>query len=71
MGTLLKTTTGQRNLRETSGEELLLLAVFGPAYLKHQIDHELDRRALTGIAGGTGVVPQPAAVFSGFCGHAA
>lgn len=67
MCTLLKTTTGQ-NLRRASGEQLLLLAVFGPSYLKHQIDQELDRRALTGIAGGRGVVPQPTSMFSG---HAA
>ena len=67
MCTILEMTTGQ-NLRQTSGEQLLLLAVFGPSYLKHQIDHELDRRALTGIAGGRGVVPQPIPMFSG---HAA
>ncbi len=71
MCTLLKTTTGQNNLRQTSGEQLLLLAVFGPSYLKRQIDQELDRRALTGVAGGKGVVPHPTAMYCGFGGYAA
>ena len=62
---ILNNNTGQ-NLRQASGEELLLLAVLGNAHLKPLIDSELDRRARTGIAGGQGVVPHPAPVFSGY-----
>jgi len=53
-----------RNLRQASGEELLMLAVFGNPGLKPRIDRELDRRALSDIAGGQGVVPHPATAFS-------
>ncbi len=67
MCTLLNINSGQ-NLRQASGEELLLLAVLGNSHIKPQIDRELDRRARTGVAGGQGVVPHPAPIFSG---HAA
>jgi len=69
---ILNNTQGQnprgQNLRQASGEELLLLAVLGSANLKPQIDNELDRRARAGTAGGRGVVPHPAAIYAG---HAA
>jgi hypothetical protein len=72
MSTLSLTTTSHRpNLRKASGEQLLLLAVFGPKNLKQKIDDELDRRALSVAAGGTGVVPHPATMFSSYSGHAA
>ena len=58
MCTILKPTRTQ-NLRKASGEELLMLAVFGRPQLKSQIDRELDRRAMSDIAGGQGVVPHP------------
>ena len=67
MATILNTNQ-TRNLRQASGEELLLLAVFGNPGLKPRIDRELDRRALSDIAGGQGVVPHPA---NSFAGHAA
>lgn len=65
---MLHTLTTPKPLTLASGEELLLLAVLGPSYLKPQIDRELDRRALTGIAGGRGVAPHPTSMLSG---HAA
>ncbi len=67
---ILNNTNGQ-NLRQASGEELLLLAVLGHAHLKPQIDSELDRRARTGVAGGRGVVPHPTPIYSGYAGYAA
>jgi hypothetical protein len=67
MCTILNTTTSQ-NLQHTSGEELLLLAVLGPANLKPQIDHELDRRALVCAASSRSIVPNP---FTALTGHAA
>ena len=39
--------TTQKSLRHASGEELLLLAVLGPAHMKPKIDKELDRRAMS------------------------
>lgn len=39
------TKTNRRNLSKASGEELLLLAIFGPSSMKAKIDRELDRRA--------------------------
>ncbi len=65
MATILNTNS-TRNLRQASGEELLMLAVFGSPGLKPRIDQELDRRALSDIAGGQGVVPQPSSTFSGY-----
>ncbi len=35
----------RRDLRRASGEQLLLLAVFGDAALRLRLDDELDRRA--------------------------
>ena len=35
-------------LRQLSGEELLLMAVLGGPETRASIDHELDRRALAG-----------------------
>jgi hypothetical protein len=58
--------TTQISLRQATGEELLMLAIFGSEDLKPQIDNELDRRAMTGVAGGRGVVPNPVAMFSGY-----
>ncbi len=40
-----------QNLRHASGEQLLMLAVFGPQTLKSKIDRELDRRALADSLG--------------------
>ncbi|MEZ6191004.1 MAG: hypothetical protein R3C45_06890 [Phycisphaerales bacterium] len=44
-----------RDLRGVSGEELLLIAIFGPKATKQKIDRELDRRALmcSVLSGGT------------------
>ena len=53
------TTTATQDLDHKSGEELLLLAIFGPQRMKPRIDRELDRRALSATAGGTGLVPHP------------
>jgi hypothetical protein len=64
MYTISHTTKGQ-NLRQASGEELLLLAVLGPSSLKPRIDQELDRRALAGITGGVNVMIRPISMISG------
>ena len=48
-------TNAVRDLRGASGEELLLMAIFGPKGTKQNIDRELDRRALmcSVMGGGT------------------
>ena len=44
-----------RDLRAASGEELLVMAIFGSSAKKQKIDRELDRRALmhSVLGGGT------------------
>jgi len=37
-----------RNIHRASGEQLLLMAVFGNARVKQAVDRELDRRARLG-----------------------
>ena len=59
----------QTLLRHASGEELLLLAVLGPSYLKPKIDRELDRRALTDVVTSHAVLPNP--FFTATSGYAA
>jgi hypothetical protein len=41
----MKTPTLAGSVRYASGEELLLLTVFGPSRAKRVVDRELDRRA--------------------------
>lgn len=55
MATML-TNNQTRNLRQASGEELLLLAIFASTGMKTKIDRELDRRAFADTAGGQGVL---------------
>jgi hypothetical protein len=50
MSATTHSTLGQ-DIRHASGEELLLLAVFGSPKLKTRIDRELDRRAVACNAG--------------------
>lgn len=47
---MLTTNQGQ-NIRQASGEKLLLLAVLGTEELRGKIDRELNRRAVAGVAG--------------------
>tara|TARA_R110002111_G_scaffold171056_4_gene236697 strand:- start:600 stop:803 length:204 start_codon:yes stop_codon:yes gene_type:complete len=44
MATML-TNNQTRNLRQASGEELLMLAIFGGDQVRDSINRELDRRA--------------------------
>jgi len=65
MFTHSNTTKGQK-LRQASGEELLMLAIFGPADLKPRIDNELDRRALASTARGMEFTAYTATSQSGY-----
>ena len=56
------------DLRRASGEELLMLAVFGTPSLKPKIDDELDRRALAATGRGMEFASYMSPVHSG---HAA
>jgi hypothetical protein len=40
-----------QNIRQASGEQLLLLAVLGTKETRGRIDRELNRRAVAGTAG--------------------
>lgn len=51
------TTNHTKNLKKLSGEQLLLMAVFGSQTLKPKIDRELDRRALTDTLGTQATMP--------------
>jgi hypothetical protein len=47
---MLSTNHGQ-NIRQSSGEQLLLLAVLGPKDMRGRINRELDRRAVMDTVG--------------------
>ena len=62
MRTVQTTVNGlRRHLCRVSGEELLLLAVFGDSAMRRELDQELDRRAFLTKANGanTQIVPSP------------
>ncbi len=65
------TVNNTQRLRQMSGEELLLQAIFCKENLKKRIDHELDRRAHCDLPAGRGVSPHAGKPFASFSGYAA
>ncbi len=51
------TTNHTQNLKKLSGEQLLLMAVFGSRQTRGGIDRELDRRALADTLGTQTTMP--------------
>jgi hypothetical protein len=63
-------TNAVRDLRGASGEELLLMAIFGPKNTKQTIDRELDRRSLMCSVLGGGALGRATGLHA-TSGHAA
>jgi len=55
--------TTPKSLRQATGEELLLMTLFGSEKLKPRIDHELDRRSLADVVISHAAMPSPFTVM--------